>query len=242
LWLLLSFYAAANRFQKLANRECLFLHPSLEMQIFYDNPDRSILFQKDGITPQSGLVSLVEECKDLGTPAILISKNKDRQKIPDQIQDYMTVFDELQKPPNPRSLFEAINSVTVQPEGFGGSSGFGRKLAEPERHPMPQYVVVFCEDTDVCRAGRYCGMRVISFQDNDLADAVVDSFDFYLEDISTPGSFWLNPPFPSDDDGNKVDIFELMDRMERDPKDENLPSDISDDEKLQSILDDMDPL
>jgi hypothetical protein len=31
-----------------------------------------------------------------------------------------------------------------------------------------------------------------------------------LDDIATPGSFWLNPPHARDDQGNKVDPLEVM--------------------------------
>lgn len=213
-----------------------------EALIFYDNPDKSILFEEDGKTVRCGLTSLIDECRDVATPAILISKDKEKQKVPKELKGYMTVFDELEMPPNPRSLYSAIESITIQPQGFGGSSGFGRKQADPERPPMPHHTVVFCEDIGVTRAARYCGMRVLSFEDNDLADAIVDEYDFYLEDIATPGSFWLNPPYSRDDDGNKVDVFDMMERMERGPEQDESSSEINEDERLAAILKDLDPL
>mmetsp|Transcript_1337 Transcript_1337/g.2680 ORF Transcript_1337/g.2680 Transcript_1337/m.2680 type:complete len:124 (-) Transcript_1337:303-674(-) len=42
-----------------------------------------------------------------------------------------------------------------------------------------------------------------------LADAVffgVGGDEFALDDLTTPGSFWLNPPLPRDQYGNKYDI------------------------------------
>lgn len=213
-----------------------------EALIFYDSPSNSILFEKDGMNPRFGLVSLIDECRDVGTPALLITGDRKKQKLPKEVKGYMTIFEELEKPPNPRSLYEAIQSITIQPEGFGGSSGFGRKLADPERPPMPQYVVVFCENIDVTRAARFSGMRVLCFEDNDLADAIIDDYDLYLEDVATPGSFWLNPPYPRDDEGNKVDFFEMMERMEQKSGEDNFSGEINENARLQTILDDMDPL
>ena len=217
-----------------------------ECLIFYDNPENSILFDpSEPDKPRYQLVSLIKECRDLSTPAVLISRNKEKQSIPKELQDYFLVFDELAPPPNPRSLYEAIQSVTIQPEGFGGSSGFGRKQADPKRPPLPQYTIVFCEDIDVTRAARMAGMRVLCFEDNDFADAIVDDYDFYLEDIATPGSFWLNPSYARGDEGNKVDIFEIMERLERQQEegsDADISGGIDEDERLQAILKDLDPL
>ena len=61
------------------------------------------------------------------------------------------------------------------------------------------------------------GMRILCLEDTTtsddddddfLADAIINDYqNLYLEDIATPGSFWLNPPYPRDDEGNKVDII-----------------------------------
>jgi len=87
------------------------------------------------------------------------------------------------------------------------------------------------------------------FNDNDLADAIVDTFDFYLDDIATPGSYWLNPPHPRDDEGNKVYVgdvvleFETFGDDDRSkPNAENESIDDMDDDELNRILADMAPL
>ena len=154
--------------------------------------------------------------------------------------------------PNPKDLWEAIQSIIVQPRPFGGSAGFGSKQPDPERHPVPARVVVFCETAAQTRAARACGMRVLCFADNDWADAIVDSYDFYLDDIATPGSFWLNPPHPRDDDGNKVYVEDLIEEYEQaaengdtgevEPLTTVPETDEMDDDELQSILADMAPL
>lgn len=228
-----------------------------EALIFYDtNPQGSILYLDNDTIPRSGLMDLLAECRDVSTPAILItpsSSSGDQQQRPysPEVLEYLQIFPEIStgKPPKPRSLWESIHSLTIQPEGFGGSAGFGRKLADPERSPLPARVVVFCDNVDVCRAARYAGMRVLCLQDNDYADAIIDDYyNLYLEDIATPGSFWLNPPYPRDDEGNKVDVFDLMMSMEEEEAEEdgdvdgNAESKISEDERLRAILDDLDPM
>ena len=51
----------------------------------------------------------------------------------------------------------------------------------------------------------------IDMTNNELADALVDHIDFYLDDIATPGSFWLNPPPGTrDEEGNQIDVLEMM--------------------------------
>lgn len=183
-----------------------------------------LIKQKD----DDGLISLLQECKETNTGVIaIIDSSDDNEKDQESItklalsnsktatiiQRYAT-----QPAPNPRDLYEAIQSIIIQPRPFGGSAGFGSKLPDPERCPMPARTVVLCQTLDETRAARFCGMRVLCFTDNDLADAVMNDYciDFYLDDIATPGSYWLNPPHPRYDDGNKVpDIESLIRQLEQ---------------------------
>ncbi|CAB9503084.1 expressed unknown protein [Seminavis robusta] len=229
-----------------------------EALIFYDNPameEPSILLEDDGVTPKSGLLDILQECRDVGTPALLIASEERLAGVdypPDQVKEYLRVHP-ASSASAPQSLWESTHAITVQPEGFGGSSGFGRKMADPERSPLPKHVVVFCGDLDVCRAARAVGMRVLCLQDNDFADAIIDDYyNLYLEDVATPGSFWLNPPYPRDDEGNKVDVYDLVEGGTDEEEEDNLAEDAeetvdNDDDDLsasdlQAILDDMDSL
>jgi hypothetical protein len=78
-----------------------------------------------------------------------------------------------------------------------------------------------------------------------------------MDDIATPGSFWLNPPHPRDDESNGVDpeavIAYYHDQEQEDdpeecrsPKNTLYSSDDDGDEmsdaQLKAILADMDPL
>lgn len=175
--------------------------------VFQDETTRELL---------PGVASLISECKDIETPVVVIlTEDDDSTIILENAKDVTIIPPHIQKPPNPRALYEAIVSLTIQPRGFGGSSGFGRKMADPERSPEFQHVVVFCNDVEVCRAARYVGARVVCKTDNDLADAIVDGWDeLCVDDVATPGSYWLNPPHPKDDEGNRVDIYEIMDYYE----------------------------
>ena len=99
-----------------------------------------------------GLKPLLEECRDEGTAVVLIDDSAKENEdvdvnlvLPSDIQDLIgfTYHEKTHYPPNPRSLYEVMESVTIQPRGFGGSSGFGRAVAESERNPLPKHVVVF---------------------------------------------------------------------------------------------------
>jgi hypothetical protein len=228
--------------------EALIFHETRKM----DDNRNSIFLEEDGITLRTGLLGLLQECRDVGTPAIFIAYND--QSPPSYVKDYLQVFaaaavDDMSPA---QALWESIHAITIQPAGFGGSSGFGRKMADPKRSPLPKHTVVFCADVDVCRAARAVGMRVLCLQDNDLADAIIDDYcKLYLEDVATPGSFWLNPPYPRDDEGNKVDVevFITSKNDEEDiasSKNNSKGKDENEGELsasyLQAILDDMDPL
>jgi hypothetical protein len=121
-------------------------------------------------------------------------------------------------------------------------------------------------------------MRVLCLSDNSIADGVMNFGDYddtttvprnfwesiTIDDIATPGSFWLNPPQPKDDEGNGVDVLSIIeeyDNIEREQQQQQ--NDISDsitstvpiddvvlknddpednDQYLKDILMDMDPL
>ena len=169
-----------------------------------------------------GVDSLLDECKDVNTAVLLIvpqeefdAESIERRSEAMASTDLQLVVAE-QPAPNPRALLESLEAILVQPKGFGGSSGFGRKAADPERSPVPKHVVVLATTEEQCLAARYVGTRVVCLaQDNDFADAIVDGWDeFGLDDISTPGSYWLNPPHPSDGYGNKINIDSVIEQYE----------------------------
>ena len=76
-----------------------------------------------------------------------------------------------------------------------------------------------------------------------------------MDDIATPGSFWLNPPLPKDDEGNGVNVLSIIEsyRVAEGQQQEQSLSTVKkemefdfdadeDDSQLQAILKDIDPL
>ena len=150
--------------------------------------------------------------------------------------------------PCPAALYDALNTIMIEPKGFGGSSGFGVKNWEAKRIPLPQHCVVFVSSQsdlgdaavdgsgsisrDRCMAARLCGMRTIYIEEEgqtckaeDLADGIVSSIGteqdwemITIDDISTPGSYWLNMMTPKDADGYRVNtedcIKEIMENRQ----------------------------
>lgn len=185
-------------------------------------------------TAREGLSALLQECHEIQTAVIVLLETASGASttttamtatlsearhfletvLPEHVARPCHVFLQTQAPPNPLDLLNALSSITVQPRAFGGSAGFGSSQhADPERLVEAKHCVVLTSTVDQTRAARAVGMRVLSVhQDDDLADAVLfsDEIDFWLDDIATPGSFWLNPPHPRDDHGNKVDPYRLV--------------------------------
>lgn len=121
---------------------------------------------------------------------------------------------------------------------------------------------------DRCIASHYAGMRVMYIEDEglpctaeDVADGIISSLGteedwemVTVDDVSTPGSFWLNMMQPKDEEGFTVNTFEIInefiirrkgEKMEESPtvsrksddEDEEL-----DEEELARILADLDSL
>eukprot|EP00667_Euglena_gracilis_P011642 EG_transcript_11905 len=149
------------------------------------------------------------------------------------IQRDVRVFHGATAPgPEPQALLQAMLSVSITPAGFGGSSGFGSSARETPRAPLPKHCVVLVRGRGRRAGGvaaRKAGMRVVCVEEaedaplgpedhvDDVADAVVSTLGeegdwevVTVDDISTPGSFWLNPPYPRDEFGNKVDWMQVM--------------------------------
>lgn len=226
-----------------------------------DLPEAVVFYGMDSILdpsgdPLPGVESILRECQDIQAASIVLvddGADNDRSTLLLEKQYGLKRHcDSEHPPPNPRALLEAIEATTVQPKGFGGSSGFGTKLAEPERTPLAHHVVVCARTEDQCRAARFFGARVMSLEDNDIADGVLFEWsEIGVDDISTPGSYWLNPPPGGrDDEGNKVDdIYALMESFEtkepsihsQQPSNELVDENLTE-EALKAILNDLDPI
>ena len=278
--------------------------------IFVDNPSGDSTNQA-ATRFLPGVDNLIEECKRDETAVFVILDDDDHgkdasRKCEDDDKNIIVFKTATSPPPNPLDLWEAIHSIDIQPKGFGGSSGFGRKAADPERSPSPAHCVVLCDTVDRCRAARFAGMRVLCLTDNELGKFIVmvlssvrierkskvsrkrrtsilpypthnrELFRFppadgvmnfgtesgetsdleshwesiNMDDIAMPGSFWLNPPFPRDDEGNGVDVGSLIEEYEKienpssttDEESSDSNDSDDDDSRLAAILMDMDSL
>ncbi|VEU41396.1 unnamed protein product [Pseudo-nitzschia multistriata] len=249
----------------------------VEALIFYGT--NSIFYPKSKETKNQdtmaflpGVEDLIEECKRDETAVLaILDDHGGTENLPREAD--IVYSTETAPPPNPRDLWNTIHSIEISPKGFGGSSGFGQKAPDPERSPAPAHCVILCDTEDKCRAARFAGTRVLCLTENDLADGVMnigvysDSTEgldcywesIYMDDIAMPGSFWLNPPHPKDDEGNGVDVFSVIksyDDVERKQQqqqkestqqatNEGLADDINPEDNegyLSAILMDMDPL
>eukprot|EP00568_Trieres_chinensis_P007846 CAMPEP_0183302832 /NCGR_PEP_ID=MMETSP0160_2-20130417/8479_1 /TAXON_ID=2839 ORGANISM="Odontella Sinensis, Strain Grunow 1884" /NCGR_SAMPLE_ID=MMETSP0160_2 /ASSEMBLY_ACC=CAM_ASM_000250 /LENGTH=382 /DNA_ID=CAMNT_0025465649 /DNA_START=108 /DNA_END=1256 /DNA_ORIENTATION=+ len=213
-----------------------------------------------------------------GTLAVRSSLDVDCVEFPPEADDDRLPFGRggIGHAPSPAALLDALSSVCVEPRGFGGSSGFGTKAADPPRPPLPKHAVVFVSGPSErsrarCSAARMAGARVVyvetegmgSCDAEDLSDAVVETLGdeddweaVTLDGISTPGSYWLNPPNPRDDEGNRVNIEEVVEFFQRervsDPEDGEMVNNEGDDfaanegemdeEEMNRILADLDSL
>jgi hypothetical protein len=203
---------------------------------------------------------LLRQCDECGTAAIVLYSSSGggdsrRQNCLDIVA---LVVQGSVLPPSPKDLLGALGQVEIQPRPFGGSSGFAAsRLADPSRPPLASRTVVIGTSERHSLAARYAGMRAVSLDDHDdLADAVLSSEeaqDLWLEDLATPGSFWLNPPHPRDEHGNRVDPDRLMERLKnREPdrflcglpnesssREESLREEQDDESEIRRILADL---
>lgn len=191
-----------------------------------------LCFDESQTKLRNGLKSLLDECDETNT-AVVVLTNKDVSSLSNETtislldtllpKHKLILYQQTVFPPDPTDLIQCIHSIQIQPRSFGGSSGFARsQLIQPVRAPEPKHCVVIGKCVDHSRAARYVGMRVVSTttdtNDDSLADAILldpYEYDFGLDDISTPGSFWLNPPHPRDDEGNRVDPYTVMEFYEK---------------------------
>jgi hypothetical protein len=240
-----------------------------------DLPEALIIYGRQVLCADTnGLSALIQECHDIRTAVIVLLEkpfnDDDNQLSNDDGQALLAtllpptvstgscrVHWQTRPAPNPADLLHILETTLVQPRPFGGSAGFGSKMADPERLLSAQYSVVLTSTLDETRAARAVGMRVVALlnnkeDDDDLADAVVPAIDFGVDDIATPGSYWLNPPHPRDDEGNRVDPYQVRDldsananRIVVKPQamvENDLASPELDDDDIQAILADLAPL
>uniref|UniRef100_A0A7S3JP83 Uncharacterized protein n=1 Tax=Aureoumbra lagunensis TaxID=44058 RepID=A0A7S3JP83_9STRA len=180
-----------------------------------DRPELLLFVGKSSVLDNTaGVKRLVGEANDASTPCVWLT----REEISSPISNLKaTAWPKKTQPlPSPAGLQIIRDSFQIEPDGFGGSSGFGRQLPLPSRPPLPQRCVVFAAEFDACVAGRAAGMRVVGLGDDSLlgsaSDVVfydLDDDDWWctFDDLYTPGSYWVNPPVPRTVDGYHCDPY-----------------------------------
>ena len=231
------------------------------------------------VQARRGLESFLEECHSVKAAVVVIlesnresndvaatsmQQSKNQKSLLEtvfrkDIANPCHVFVQTVAPPNPSDLISIVNSMYIQPRPYGGSATIGySRAADPERLLDPKHCVVFTTTIDQTRVARALGMRVVSINpDDDLADAVLMDYDdenisinVGVDDIATPGSFWLNPPHPRDDVGNRVDdpfktLLQTTAALSVNQNNGSLESDDRDDDDdsyFQAMLNDIAPL
>ncbi|KAL3939289.1 MAG: hypothetical protein SGARI_001425, partial [Bacillariaceae sp.] len=167
----------------------------VEALVFYGGESIFENCHADNLQLLPGVENLMDECQRDETAVLVLVEEpyvkslQSEQSCLPKDNTFIHIRQERSTPPNPQDLYEAIESIEVQPKGFGGSSAFVIKAPDPERTPLPTHCVVLCSTQNQCRAARYVGTRVMCLNDNALADAVIDDDweTICMDDIATPG-------------------------------------------------------
>lgn len=191
-----------------------------------DYPEVIVLYGPELSLQMDGLDAFLGDCAEMGTPVVALGYAADEDDDDDaglpalrRTHPALVLHERPTRraPPDPRDLWDALQALEVRPRPFGGSAGFGApRAADPPRPPLPARAVVLAAAPAATRAARAVGARVLRVgsgndADDPLADAAVPDLEgLWLEDVATPGSFWLNPPQPRDDDGIRVNPKEVM--------------------------------
>jgi hypothetical protein len=178
------------------------------------------------IQARTGLTRFIEECHTVRT-AVIVLLNQDDET--DDTTDHFGIEQQYVKGTN-RYILDAI----LRDDISRPCHVFTQTVTPPNpsdvlstdspRLIVPQHCVVFTTTLPQTRIARAVGMRVISMNRNDpLADGVLMdygddadeddddddsnkyvSINLSVDCIATPGSYWLNPPHPRDDNGNQI--------------------------------------
>ncbi len=189
----------------------------------------AIIFTRDAAVDRAsgslraGVARLIDEAREQGTlVAVLKPSDRDRADASKLADCFHWPLREQE--PSIVELNELRVALNVEnPEGFGGSDGFGQAPgAAYGREPIAAYCVVLVTTLTETIAAMGAGMRSIAIPalEGDWVDEELDGIaDICLDgiggdsdplalrvgDMSTPGAYWLNPPLPRDIHGMMVD-------------------------------------
>ena len=193
----------------------------------------ALIFTRDGAIDVAsgamriGVPRLMSEAQEEGVLVALLEPAGELAALSQETNNLLadvTVYPLRSLEPGIVELSDLRKALNVeQPDGFGGSDGFGKAPGMAfGREPIAARCVVFVTTLPETAAAIGAGMRAIALPPTDgewvdeavegFADACLDGLGddadalaLRLDDLSTPGSYWLNPAMPRDLNGDSID-------------------------------------
>lgn len=197
-----------------------------------DKPEL-LIWTSANVLRDPGTIRLAQEASEVNTElglvlpqplerieALLVDALPDSPHIRARFRCWSSTDNQCPPAPHPRALSLFRQSMIIEPDGFGGNSGFGTTRQDPAREPFAKWTVVLSDTRQGLLQARAAGMRCLgisrSWDEDGLESAADTVFEtlgeeggedevVYLDDLYTPGPLWLNPPCPRDAHGNWCD-------------------------------------
>ena len=168
---------------------------------------------------RSAVPRLVAEARDQGALLAVLEPSDRPIDAASPVREQRVGCWPLASPePQVSEISELRRALLVDsPEGFGGTDGFNQAPGLAfGREPLPERCVVLVTEMQEVIAALGAGMRAVAVPrtDEDYVDSALDGIadvcldeleEVRVEDLSTPGAYWLNPALPRDVSGNMVD-------------------------------------
>mmetsp|Transcript_3949 Transcript_3949/g.6592 ORF Transcript_3949/g.6592 Transcript_3949/m.6592 type:complete len:193 (-) Transcript_3949:511-1089(-) len=163
------------------------------------NVDRcELLIWTRGALVAGNPARLLAEAQDQSTLLAYLTEHEADESEGDQTTPPSLRRYQCTAPVNSAQLLDLLSLFDLQPEGFGGSDGFGRAPSQVNRAPLAARSVMLLTTLSECAAARAAGMRTVALPDSvtgqviaeleGVADACIDSLeDLWLDELSTPG-------------------------------------------------------
>jgi len=168
---------------------------------------------------RSAVVRLISEARDQGALlAVLEPSDRPIDAASPVREQKLGCWPLASAEPQTSEISELRRALQVDnPAGFGGTDGFTQAPGLAfGREPLPERCVVLVTAMQEVVAALGAGMRAVAVPRTDddyvdsalegVADVCLDELEeVRVEDLSTPGAYWLNPALPRDVSGNMVD-------------------------------------
>ena len=227
---------------------------------------RSAALQSGTALPRRGVERLILEAKKSSTlVAVLEPKDQpicSRSPLRALLENGGHLWQLDATDPCAADLSRLRDSLNVEaPDGFGGSDGFGQAPGMAfGREPIAARCVVLVTTLSETAAALGAGMRAVAIPPHDggwidealdgVADVCLDAMGeesdasaLRVDDLSTPGAYWLNPSMPRDLNGFAVDptTGESFAGVTGGDASVSQKAQADDDEGWRALLEDVDP-